>query len=162
MKKFLVLVMTLLLAVALLTACGGKDEGDGNGNTNEGGAPSSAPTAATANGDSDLGSGLGSDWRSDEESGSIGLSDTWPSGLPSDLPVYTDGKIEMNGASSVVIAETDEDAFTAYIEAVKDAGWEIEEIMRYIVSATKGEDEVNIRYITGEGKNIVRIMLMPK
>jgi ABC-type glycerol-3-phosphate transport system substrate-binding protein len=125
MKKIIILVLALIMALSLLTACGSND----NGGTGSTGGNDSAPPASQGGNNN---GGAAKEWPSDKFTAEIPKPE-------SGILTYIDTR-EMTGTYSM---DWTKEEMLAYVEQVKAAGWtgyasESGEGSSYVYSANQG------------------------
>ena len=131
MKKVLTLALVFLLALSMLTACGGgtsaPPSSDNGGGTKSNSNISDADKELAK--DAIDAAGIGSEKLGEQAKEFLdGLSGDWPFDLlPSGMPVYPDGKVQLSmnvgNAVTIIIEDTNEDSFIEYVEMLKNDGW---------------------------------------
>ena len=158
MKKILTIILILIMAFSVMTACGGRSKSD---------------NSAGAEGDvsqmlKDLidGAGLGTEDQRDSAKEIIDMESADKSVWPADklsvaLPEYPNGTFSvMNDGNGLMIGNTDEETMKAYADVLSEDGWEVEDIapdMGIIVyDATKGGWTLRFQQSMADGRaNIV-------
>lgn len=108
---------------------------------------------------------LGSTFNIGDTKVTTGEDQKWPSGLPSDVPQFTAGKIQgtskVGDTTTIIVAEVKDADVTNYKKALTDKGWtvnsetDVEGISAY--DATKSGYTVSVIFTAAEGSALVNI-----
>ena len=142
MKKILAIALVMILALSLLTACGGNDNGGGI---------STNPPASNNGGNNNGGNNNGGNNNTNDDKPDMSLTEymggDWPTAyLPKDMPEYDEGIRTVTAKpGDVGISYFSHDPLTkfdAYLDALKNDGWKVEETVEGMGTATKGKWEI--------------------
>jgi hypothetical protein len=131
MKKLILILLSFILAAAVLTGCAGKPDAEAK----------AAEAQAAADKDKAVENAL--------EVMETLINKEWPADkVPSEIPEYTGGEIANSGGDIkdfiIKISKTDEDALSEYLGMLKEQGWSVEEGRESI--ATKGIYELRFNW----------------
>ena len=146
MKKIFAIALVMVLALSLLTACGGN--GDNNNST---GGNNSNPTSTNGNNNNNAG-----DDKPDMSLPKIEMGEEWPTAyLPKDLPEFnakpTNVTAKPGDVSISYVTSTTTVELMEYLNGLKSNGWTLNEIDSTMGTVKKGKWKIT--YSTGETTN---------